>query len=163
MNVDAILGAFNSFNVEYMLIGGMNYLLRHLPELTFDVDLWIADNEENLRRANMALVSLGAEWGPTDASWNALDEDFSWLKRQGCFCLTTREGAVDIFREVKGLEGEFVDCKARAIQGRTGGGVEYWGLSDEDMLRTQLALPPGERNEKRITQLRKALDGRNQG
>jgi hypothetical protein len=76
MNVDAILAAFNSSNVDYMLIGGMNYVLRHLPELTFDVDLWIADNEENLRRANMA-------------------------------------------------------------------------------------LPPGERNEKRITQLRKALDGRN--
>jgi hypothetical protein len=164
VNVDAILNAFNAAQVDCILIGGMNFLLRHLPELTFDVDLWVRDDDENLKRTNGALISLGAEWGPTDKEWKAVPADHSWLKRQGCFCLTTSAGALDIFREVRGLEGEFTHCKARAVRGRTAGGIDYWGLSDEDMLATQLALPPAERKESRVKRLRSAIQvhGRNQ-
>ena len=39
MNVDEILGSLNTEQVDYILIGGMNFLLRHIPELTFDVDI----------------------------------------------------------------------------------------------------------------------------
>jgi hypothetical protein len=38
MNVDAMLRVLNEEQVDYLLIGGMNFLIRHLPELTFDVD-----------------------------------------------------------------------------------------------------------------------------
>jgi hypothetical protein len=38
MNVDEILGELGAAGVDYLLIGGMNFLLRHEPELTFDVD-----------------------------------------------------------------------------------------------------------------------------
>jgi hypothetical protein len=37
MNVDEILRTLNQEHVDYLLIGGMNFLLRHLPELTYDV------------------------------------------------------------------------------------------------------------------------------
>jgi hypothetical protein len=37
MNVDAILRALNDAQADYLLIGGMNFLIRHAPELTFDV------------------------------------------------------------------------------------------------------------------------------
>jgi len=44
MNVDAILDSLNAQGVDYILIGGMNFLLRHVPELTFDVDIWVNDS-----------------------------------------------------------------------------------------------------------------------
>ena len=50
MNVDRILAAMRDHSVRCLLIGGMNYLLRHEPVLTYDVDLWIEDTEANRRR-----------------------------------------------------------------------------------------------------------------
>ena len=39
MNVDHILETLNGHQVVYLLIGGMNFLLRHTPVLTYDVDV----------------------------------------------------------------------------------------------------------------------------
>ena len=41
MNVDRILETLNRQDVRYILIGRMNFLLRHTPVLTFDVDVWV--------------------------------------------------------------------------------------------------------------------------
>jgi hypothetical protein len=65
MNVDRILETFNRQQVAYLLIGGMNFLLGHKPVLTYDVDLWVEDTEENLRRCEAALAELDAEWRRT--------------------------------------------------------------------------------------------------
>ena len=54
MDVHLILQTFNAHRVDYLLIGGMNFLLFHEPVLTFDVDLWIDDVPENLRARNSA-------------------------------------------------------------------------------------------------------------
>jgi hypothetical protein len=69
MNLDRILATFNTHRVPYLLIGGMNFLLRHAPVLTSDVDLWIEDAPENCTRCEQALAELGAEWGTADADW----------------------------------------------------------------------------------------------
>lgn len=143
--------------VDYILFGGMNFLLNHLPELTFDVDLWVADEEANLARLNSALRQLGAEWGKTEADWSAVAPDYRWLTRQTVFCLTSPAGAIDIFREVKGLEGRYAECKSSALRRFTASGVSYTSLSDTHMLACQLALPPHERKEGRIDVLRRAL------
>src|SRR5512141_1789242 len=105
MNVDQILTRLNEQQVDYLLIGGMNFLIRHLPELTFDVDVWVRDDAENLTRLNRSLEQLEAAWGPTEANWKPISHDWRWLQQQPLFCLTTKEGALDIFREVRGLEG----------------------------------------------------------
>ena len=55
MNVENIFGTFNTCQVDFILIGGMNFLLRHAPILTFDVDLWIDDTAEN--RSRWSLLS----------------------------------------------------------------------------------------------------------
>jgi len=55
MNVDAILESFARPKIEAILIGGMNFLLRHQPVLTFDVDFWVRDTDENLSRVSDAL------------------------------------------------------------------------------------------------------------
>jgi hypothetical protein len=157
MNVDEILQTLNQEQVDYLLIGGMNFLLRHLPELTWDVDIWVKDDAENLARLNRALGLLGAEWGRTETEWRPVAADSRWLCTQEVFCLTTAHGALDVFREVRGLEGRYLDCHGRGSRTQTAGGIQFIGLSDEDMLACQEALPVEERKERRIQALREAI------
>jgi hypothetical protein len=157
MNVDRILKTFNRHKVAYLVIGGVNFMLRHAPVLTYDVDLWVEDTEENLARCAAALAALRAEWGPTDADWGPVARlPAGWLRRRPLFCLTSPHGAVDIFRTVRGLP-DWRGCCARAHAGRTGGGVPYRGLSDRDTLRSQAALPAADRKPDRMRVLRAAL------
>ncbi len=157
MNVDAILRSLAKHRVDYLLIGGMNFLLRHRPELTFDVDIWVRDEVGNLEQLNQALRELGAEWGPRESDWKPVPADWRWLQGQSLFCLTTREGALDVFRDVRGLEGQYDQCRRRAVAAQTATGVPYAGLSDVDMLSCQEALPPGEQKPHRIEVLREAI------
>ena len=157
MNVDEILRTLNQEQVDYLLIGGMNFLLRHLPELTWDVDIWVKDDAENLAKLNRALGLLGAEWGRTETEWRPVAADSRWLLAQEVFCLTTAHGALDAFREVRGLEGRYRDCKSRGVRTQTAAGIQFIGLSDEDMLACQEALPVEERKERRIQVLREAI------
>ncbi len=135
----------------------MNFLIRHLPELTFDVDIWVRDDVENLRRLNLALGHIGAEWGLTEAEWGPVGDDGRWLEAQGLFCFTTKHGALDVFREVRGLEGRYAECKGRAVASQTATGVNFQGLSDEDMLACQDALPLPEQKTRRMDILREAI------
>lgn len=157
VNVDAILETFDRHQVDALLIGGMNFLLRHQPILTFDVDFWIRDTEDNLDRVAAALAELGAEWGRDEKSWTTIPNRGDWLMTQTVFCLTTRHGAVDIFRSVRGLEGQYEACKARSTGERTEGGIPYRSLSDQDMLACQLALPENEQRLDRVAFLKKYL------
>jgi hypothetical protein len=81
MNIDHILRTFNASEVEYLLIGGMNFLLRHEPVLTYDIDFWILDTAANLDRCDSALRQLDASWGPTEDSWRPVAEQAGWLTR----------------------------------------------------------------------------------
>jgi len=153
VNVDGILEAFHRRQVQAILIGGMNFLLRHQPVLTFDVDLWVADSDENLRASAEALRDLDARWGRDDSSWGPIPDGFAWLRGQSVFCLTSRHGAIDIFREVAGLEGQWTDCRARCTDEQTATGIPYVSLSDRDMLACQMALPENERRIDRVRYL----------
>ena len=42
MNIDRVLQSLAKNEVNYLLIGGVNFLLRHAPEITYDIDVWIA-------------------------------------------------------------------------------------------------------------------------
>jgi len=158
MNVDAILESFARREVDAILIGGMNFLLRHQPVLTFDIDFWVRDVDENLSRAAAALRDLDAEWGKSEQTWGPLPVSHEWLKMQHVFCLTTKHGAVDIFREVRGLEGQYEACRDRAASSVTAHGIAYLSLSDQDMLACQLALPENERRLDRVVYLKKCLE-----
>jgi hypothetical protein len=157
MNVDAILASLNTQGVDYILIGGMNFLLRHIPELTFDVDIWVKDTEQNLQLLNKALHNLGAEWGRTEKEWRPVSEDWHWMQSQPMFCLTTKHGALDIFRTVRGLENRYDECRQRAYSSKTAVGIPYASLSDEDMLKCQESLPPGQQKAQRMEILREAI------
>ena len=156
MNIDHILRTFNEHEVEYLLIGGMNFLLRHEPVLTYDIDLWIRDTATNRDRCEAAMRQLDASWGPTEDSWRPVAEQAGWLARQSVFCLTSPAGAIDIFRAVTGLPS-WEHCRERAVVGRTAANVEYRGLCDEDMIACQLALPEGQRRHGRVESLQRSL------
>lgn len=157
MNVDRILETFEKHQVDYLLIGGMNYLLNHEPELTFDVDLWIRDDESHLKKTHLALIDLNAAWGFTENEWKTIQGNYQWLQTQSLFCLTTSYGALDIFRVLKGLENQFdYYWKTSRIQ-KTSTGISYRSLSDEGMLACQMALPVEIRKQKRIDTLSKAI------
>lgn len=155
MNVDHILRTFGDRSVEYLLIGGMNFLLRHEPVLTYDIDLWIRDTAENRDRCDVALRTLDAAWGATEQDWRPIAAQPGWLMRQAVFCLTSSSGAIDIFRTVTGLSS-WEESNARAHAGWTAAGVPYRGLCDEDMLACQMALPPEQRRQSRVEALRRA-------
>lgn len=157
MNIDLVLATLNRQRVDYLLIGGVNFLLRHGPHLTFDIDFWIDDRADNLARCERALIELKAEWGEADGDWCPVSERKpGWLHRQTVFCLNSPAASIDIFRSVRGL-ADWQASRQRAIVGRTGGGVEYVGLCDEDMLQCQMALDPSQRRLMRVAALRVAL------
>ncbi len=60
MTVDIFLETFHRHEVDAILIGGMNFLLRHQPVLTFDVDFCVKDTAENLSHVAAALLDLNA-------------------------------------------------------------------------------------------------------
>jgi len=158
MDLDRILNTFNKHQVGCLLIGGMNFLLRHDPVLTFDVDLWIEDTPENRGRTEDALAELDAQWGLSEQDWKPVAQHRrGWLSCQGVYCLTSAVGAIDIFRTVQGL-ASWRECRSRACAGTTGSGTPYWGLSDADMLQCQLALPEPQRKQDRIRTLKAAIE-----
>jgi hypothetical protein len=159
MDLDRILSVFNAHQVDYVLIGGMNFLLRHQPVLTYDVDLWIDDTPINRHRAEDALSELGACWGPREEDWQPVANfGRDWLAHQSVYCLTSPAGAIDIFRAVRGLES-WAQCRTRAYAGTTGTGTPFAGLSDADMLASQTSLPEHEQKQDRIRALRAVIEG----
>jgi hypothetical protein len=157
MNVDKILQTMNQFGVAYLLIGGMNFMLRHEPILTFDVDLWIEDSDANHTRCEQALAALDAEWGESDATWELVaKKPAGWLTRQAVFSLHSPAGAIDIFRHVHGL-GDWQSSSQRAVAESTASGTTYRGLSDSDMLQCQLSLDASLQKTSRIQKLQSRL------
>ena len=157
MNADEILKNFNQNRVAYLLIGGMNYLLRHKPVLTFDVDIWIDDTKINRGRCERALAALNAEWGPSETTWGPVSRLApGWLARQSVFCLTTPHGAIDIFRKVNDPDNWRAACQ-EGMSMITSSGIKCRGLCDKDMLRCQLALKREDRKPDRIRELKRIL------
>ncbi len=157
MNVDHILKTLNDHGVDYLLIGGVNFLLRHSPVLTYDVDVWIEDSKENRRRCEGALIELDAEWGASDDQWERVaNKPAGWLDRRGIFCMNSPYGALDIFRSVEGID-DWNEANNRSVKEQTREGVPYRGLSDRDMLECQLALGAPDQKRARIEALRRAL------
>ena len=156
-NIDHVLTTLNRHRVDYLLIGGLNFLLRHTPVLTYDIDVWIEDTADNRRRCEAALVELQAEWGLSDDDWGPVaTKRAGWLDSRSVFCFTSPHGAIDVFRSVAGLSS-WTTCRGRAVEGKTTSGTAFLGLSDADMLACQLALPEGQRNEARVRYLQDAL------
>jgi len=157
MNVDLILSTFNEHGVDYILIGGMNFFIVHQPVTTFDVDFWIADAELNHQAVHRALSALDTEvsFSPKGDDWRPVVTlpSPTWLTRMGVFCLTSPHGAIDVFRFVPGLENGYEALKQSCPVRETNSGIKFRSLSDELMIRCQLALPEPQRKLDRLRYL----------
>ena len=160
MDVEQLLRTLSQQGVDYILIGGMNFLINHGGPLTYDVDVLIRDTPENRRELNFALQELRCEWGPAADDWKRVSNDPRWLETQDVYCLTSPHGALDIFRKIKGLNDNFDTILSRAQLRSMQDGEMYYSLSDEDMLRCQEALPETARKNDRIATLRAAIEKR---
>ncbi len=85
-----IVAALNGAGVRYLVVGGVAVTVHGFPRLTVDLDLAVALEEENLRRAIDALASLG--YGPVQPGSPA---DFvdprirdAWVREKGMQVLT---------------------------------------------------------------------------
>ena len=157
MNIELVLQTMNRFQVAYLLIGGMNFMLRHKPLLTYDIDLWIEDTEANRRKCELALVDLDAEWGSTDENWGPVSKlPAGWQDAQTIYCLNSPHGAIDIMRAVKGME-DWQKSWRDSLEEATNKGTPFRGLSDADMLQCQLALSESQRNKERVRELTEIL------
>ena len=162
MDVDAILAAMNQRDVRYLIIGGMNFMLRHRPLLTYDIDFWVEDTEENRHKCGQALANLDAEWGSTEENWAPVSKlPADWLGEQAIYCLNSPHGAIDIMRVVEGLDS-WQESWQRGIDEKTKAGTPYRGLSDDDMLKCQLALAEPQRNLERVRILQEILQSGDQ-
>jgi hypothetical protein len=95
--------------------------------------------------------------GRDEQSWGPVPEGFEWLQRQSVFSLTSQLGAIVIFREVSGLEGQWAACWERSSQLTTASEIPYASLSGHDMLACQMALPENERRLDRIRYLQQLM------
>jgi hypothetical protein len=159
LNCQGIFESLNRHDVRFILIGGMNFWLRYEQVSTYDVDIWVDSTSETLRQCEKALADMQAEWGFRDEDWGPVSTKTpGWLQQQYVFCLTTKFGALDIFRGVKGLP-EFEVCWQRAGLHRLPTGESYRSLSASDMIACQESIPEGIRKVDRINYLRRYLEG----
>jgi hypothetical protein len=65
-----MLIVFDKHEVRYLVIGGLAFIYHVKPRYTKDMDLWVEPTEENIRRANAALVEFGSPHllDPADAT-----------------------------------------------------------------------------------------------
>ena len=90
--------------------------------------------------------------------WGPVPGDPTWMLKQTVFCLTSPNGAIDIFRAVAGLEHGFDACLARAVNHHLSNGENIGCISDVDMLRCQEALPEAYQKTERVRALRAILE-----
>ena len=157
LDYERVFRVMNDCDVEFLLIGGLNYYLLHRPVSTQDIDLFINDSVENRSRCESALAELDALWGRTDDDWGPVDKKTpGWLNSQRVYCLLTTAGPVDIFRSVPG-----VDSFSRALKDSkeviVGTGTTVRLIGPKDLLACQMAIPEHARRLDRVNHLREVL------
>lgn len=146
------------YDVQFLLIDGMNFFLAHQPLSTQDIDVLIEDSEGNRRRCELALIAMDAEWGKDDPDWGFVrNKSEGWLNQQSVYCLLTKFGPLDIFRSVKGFDS-FQAARARASVKLLDDQLKVPLLSAMDLLECQLVLPEESRRLDRVAYLKKLLE-----
>jgi hypothetical protein len=55
-----MLTLFHRHEVRYLIVGGLAFIYHAKPRYTKDIDLWLADDDQNIERANRALTEFGS-------------------------------------------------------------------------------------------------------
>jgi hypothetical protein len=125
--LSALLRALDG--VDYVVIGGIAAVAHGSPQVTRDLDITYATDDENLERLGAVLLKLGATLrGVTDDV--PFVPDGRTLRHTRVLTLDTREGRLDILAEPGG-SGGYERLRANAVTATVGGTtVRIAGLDD---------------------------------
>jgi hypothetical protein len=158
-----IFQCLREHDVDFLLVGGLNFFLIHQPVSTQDVDVLVETSSENLARVEVALATMDAQWGKGDDDWGPVSsKPAGWFGQQSVYCLLTKWGSLDIFLQVTGISS-FGDAKSRSIEFNYDDRNKCRLISAQDLLACQLALPEHIRKVDRVRYLMNLLkvEGKN--
>jgi hypothetical protein len=117
------LAVFAAHNVDYLVVGGYAVGFHGRPRFTKDIDLWVGNAPENLKRAGEALKEFGAPAAMLEQLESALDEDVLWMG--------VAPVRIDVVKGVPG--GDFSACLSRRVR-TSWDGVSVSVISRDDLI-----------------------------
>jgi hypothetical protein len=114
-----ILTLFERHGVRYLIVGGLAYIYHAKPRYTKDIDLWLAPDDNNVKRANKALTDFGSP--------ALLDPG----KDEQILQIGVEPNRIDLLRHLSGVA--FEDAWERRISGNYGDAPANW-IDIEDLL-----------------------------
>jgi len=123
-----LLAGFAAHNVDYLVVGGYAVGFHARPRFTKDIELWVGNAPENLKRARAALEDFGASAAMLEQLESALDEDVLWMG--------VPPVRIDVVKGVPG--GDFPACLARRVR-TSWDGVSVSVISKDDLIAIKRA------------------------
>ncbi len=124
------IGALNSFNVDYILIGGYSVILHGYSRTTGDLDIWVRKTADNYYKISEAFNNFGI---PSDAI--GLNR-FLNHNEYDVFSFGRSPVSIDIVTEIQGVEFEnaFNNIEKIEVQG-----IKINLLNFNDLISTKKA------------------------
>ena len=123
-----VLELFHRHGVRYLIVGGLAFIFHAKPRYTKDIDIWIDEDPENVRRANDALVEFGS---PDTMTLDFPDEVFQ---------IGVAPNRIDLLRGVVALD--FEKAWGRRIESHYGRAKANWiDLDDLIAIKSAIAEP----------------------
>lgn len=135
LDAERILRALAEYKVEYVLIGGLAVQTHGHVRTTNDADLIPAPDPANLERLAAALRELEAR--VLNAGHESTPVDAGMLPRATIWQFATRDGGIDVMREVPG-GSPYDELSERALRVQLGD-IEVPVVDLDDLIRMKLA------------------------
>jgi hypothetical protein len=116
LGAEAIIGVFNRFALDYVVIGAFAAIAQKVPvSPTMDIDFYAASDRANLERLSKALQFLGAKIRIPDRE-EGLDFDRSpeFLRKMQMLNLTCEHGEFDVLFRATGIRN-YRDLEKRSL------------------------------------------------
>lgn len=153
---DKVLKVLQHEGVRYVVIGGVAAALHGSPYLTYDLDICVDRQPENLAALAGALHKLDAkEWDPRKDDVVELDWSSDLLAGDTTWLLVTKYGALDILLAPSG-SGGYADLRRSQTMIELGE-LEVPVASLTDLIRMKESAGR-ERDRQHLPTLRKLLD-----
>jgi len=123
-----LLSVFAEEGVSYLLIGGYAVTFHSRPRFTKDIDLWIADDPENVERVIRALARFGAPRAVLDALRTSGPDEIVFFGAPPV--------RVEIFKRIPGAT--FEEAYVRRVES-SWGDVQVSVIGREDLIRAKRA------------------------
>jgi hypothetical protein len=116
MEAEAIIEAFNSSAVDYVVIGAFAAIAQNVPILpTVDIDFYASRDQANIERLSKALGLLNAKIRAAGQDEGiAFDPSPEFLKKMQMLNLTCQFGEFDVLFEADGIQ-DFRKLEARSL------------------------------------------------